>query len=194
MLQDLVRQGRPVFVPSGIHWTSYPVADWVNGFQDILGKELGKKLGKLEAKINDSNKYAFGIDSDLLSLANTFSLFPYYSSNYISFTSTAGEVAPNLFICGGSFNTRIFQSIYSPNFNTSPSYIWGDDTEWSWYNSEVRGMPEFLQNWVVASTKTDNYASILKKDAIIIEINQSMNYTAQLLFAQNLLNYINGGK
>lgn len=194
ILKDLVKQGQPVFIPSGIHWTSYPMADWINGFQDILGKQLGKKLGKLEATINDSNKYAFGIDSDLLSLANTFSLSPYYSSSYISFTSTVGEVAPNLFICGGSFNTRILQSIYSPDFNKSLSYIWGDDTEWSWYNSEVRGMPEFLQNWVVASAKTDNYDSILKKDAIVIEINQSMNNTTQLLFAQNLLDHINGGK
>jgi hypothetical protein len=125
ILQNLVKQGQPVFVPSGIHWTSYSMAEWINGFQDILGKQFGKKLGKLEATINDRSKYAFGVDSDLLSLANTFSLSPYYSSDYISFTSTIGEAAPNLFICGGSFNTRILQSIYSPSFNKSPLYIYG---------------------------------------------------------------------
>jgi len=192
MLQDLVKQGQPVFVPSGIHWTSYPMAEWINGFQDILGKQLGKKLGKLEITVNDSSMYALGIDSDLLSIANTFSLSPYYDSDYIRFTSTNGEATPNLFICGGSFITRLLQSIYSPDFNTSASYIWGDGTEWSWYNSEVRGMPGFFQTWVPVSAKTDDYSSILKKDAIIIEINQSMNDTAQLLFAQNLLNYIDG--
>lgn len=195
MLQDLAKQGQPVFVPSGIHWTSYTMAEWINGFQDILSKQLGKKLGKLEATINDSSKYALGIDSDLLSLANTFSLSPYYSSDYIHFTSTTGEVAPNLFICGGSFNTRLLQSIYSPDFNTSPSYIWGDDTEWSWYNSEVRGMPEYFHTWVTVSAKTDDYASILKKDVIVVEVNQSMKeYAHMLLFTQNLLDYLGGGK
>jgi hypothetical protein len=194
VLQDLVKQGQPVFVPSGIHWTSYPMAEWINGFQDILGKQLGKKLGKLEATVNDTNKYALGIDSDLLLLANTFSVSPYYDSIYIHFTSENGEVAPNLFICGGSFNTRILQSIYAPDFNTSTSYIWGNGTEWSWYDSEVRGMPGFFQTWEPVSANTDDYASILKKDAIVIEINQSMNKAAQLQFAQNLLNYMNEGK
>lgn len=193
-LQDLEKQGQPVFVPSGIHWTSYPMAKWINGFQDILGKQLGKNLGKLEATINDSSEYALGIDSDLLLLANTFSLSPYYSTSYMSFTSKPGEITPNLFICGGSFNTRILESIYSSKFNTSQTYIWGDDTEWSWYNNEVRGMPEFFQTWVPESAKTNDFASILKKDAIVIEINQSMNNEAQLQFAQNLLSYMDGGK
>lgn len=196
LYEEMKQDGHTVFTVGGIHWTLAPIAEYVNGLNALIEKQLGKKLGRIVVKSEEDIEGEMGIpsDSDLWDICwNALSVAPDYPSPNITLDSIQGEFAPNILNVGQSFSTALLNAIYHNVDKT----IW-NETYFSWYNSYVLRYPNSADvPWGERiSEKTDDFDHYLNMDVIIIEFLESTATpnAIQFEFVSNMLNYLKNGE
>lgn len=192
LIQQMKQDGHIVFTKGGTHWSLYPMAEYINGFNEYLEGLLGKKLGRITVTSAENKNGQMGIpeDRDIWDICwNALSVKPNYPSPNVTFGMTRGEFAPKVFTVGQSFSTILLSVIY----NNMENPVW-DETYFSWYNSYVLRYPnpDHLPWGERVEEETKDFEQYLNMDIIMIEfLETGANPDAtQFAFVSNMLNYL----
>lgn len=189
LFEEMKSNGEIVFTKGGTHWSSAPMAEYINGLNALLEKNLGTKLGRMIVENYDVKTGEMGIpdDSDIWDICwNAFYDVPNYPSPHISFSSTRGDAPLRIFTVGQSFTTVMLSVLYS----VEPP-VW-DETLFSWYNARVIQFPSDVPWGTQISEQTDDYEKYLSMDVILIDFLESGDGSVQFQFVENMLNYLEG--
>jgi len=195
LFEQMKRDSHIVFTKGGTHWSKYPLAEYINGLNEYIEGQLGKKLGRITVTSAEEKFGQMGIpaDRDIWDICwNALSAEPDYLSPNISFGTIPGEFKPRVFTIGQSFTTVILDPIY----NNMENPIWSE-TLFSWYNSYILRYPNTANlPWGERiAEKTNEYEKYLNMDVIMIEFLESSAHppATQFTFVSNLLDYLKKG-
>jgi hypothetical protein len=198
LLLEQKEEGKDIFVKGGTHWTASAVVPYFNQLTTVLNEKLQYPIGTIKT-IKETPVWSepFMADGDLETVLNLFpkslKIFPRYQfySPHIETISEPTECCPSVFVVGGSFNWTWLSMVYGKNgwLDNGTRPVFGI-TEFSYYNGFVTQYPENIH----ISETTENFASVLDKDIIIIEFNEQAIFpeAPQFRFIENLLEYMQG--
>lgn len=192
LIEQMKQDGHIVFTKGGIHWSQYPLPDYINGLNAVLEELLGEKLGRITVTSSE-NRYGvmgMGSDRDIWDICwNALYAEPDYLSPKITLDTTPGEFTPKVFTVGQSFTPIMLNAIYYNIKNP----VWSE-TDFSWYNSYVLRYPNPVNlPWGErAAEETNDFEQYLSKDVIIIEFLETTAAPSatQFEFVSNMLNYL----
>lgn len=179
--------GEIVFTKGGTHWSAASMAEYINGLNVLIEKNMHVKLGRMIVENYEvkTGEMGFPTDRDIWDISwNTFYAPPNYPSPHISFSGVSGEAPLRVFTIGQSF-TNVFLPVL---YNVS-SPIW-DETLFSWYNARVLKFPSNVPWGTQISEKTDDYEKYLGMDVILIDFLECGDGSTQFQFVDNMLNYL----
>ena len=188
LYEKLKQSGEIVFTKGGTHWSLVPMADYINGLNDIIHNNSGKSIPKIEEVSKYSSDTVMGSpdDDDILNLAfDCFHICYDNISPNISYKSTHGDRSISVFSVGQSFSTQILTTIFS----RFESPIWRSAL-FSWYNSRIIEYSGKCPLGKESLLSTNDYQTFLNNDVIIIEFLESGGGEAQFTFAQSMLDFL----
>lgn len=187
--------GEIVFTKGGTHWSAAPMAEYINGLNSLIERNLGTKLGRMIIENYAVKTGEMGIpsDRDIWDLAwNAFYYPANYPSPHISFSGISGKAPLRVFTVGQSFTNVLLPILYSVKFP-----VW-EETLFSWYNARVLKFPSDVPWGTQISAKTSDYEKYLGMDVILIDFLECGDGSCQFQFVDNMLNYLeknpNAGK
>jgi hypothetical protein len=176
-----------IFSVSGIHWTGSAISYFLPAFVQYLSTKLNYPLGSIITEKETLRlNTPFQSDGDLEDLLNLASPKYNFYSPHIELSSRSSLYRPNIFVCGGSFNWNWLNSIFG---NQNQGEVIFSKIDFSYYNSYIISYPEGNR----IADATDDFASIMENDIIVIELNEQAIHpdVPQFVFMENFLNYLN---
>ena len=190
LMEELKADGKIVFAKGGTHWTLAPIAEYVNGLNELIEQLLGRKTSRMVIESEEVLIGQMGTsdDSDIWKICwNAISAEPDYPSPNISFSTIPGDEPLRVFTVGQSFTTVMLSAIYS-----AQQPVW-DETYFSWYNSRVIQYPSDVPWGTQISEETNDFSAYLDMDVIIIDFMESGDGSTQFEFVNNMLEYLDEG-
>jgi hypothetical protein len=177
--------GKIVYQKNNSHWSRPSALRFFNSIILFLNAKSDNKIGTI---IVEDTAPIYGgrlswLEFDGL-LLNTIFTWHGFESPQFTVKYNLTDYRPDVFLCGDSYNWSYLNDI----FETGPYFF--NQFDFCWYNSWIQRYPGGAR----IADKADDYESIMKNDIIIIEFVESgiLPEIEQFIFAENLLNYLNG--
>jgi hypothetical protein len=176
-------KGKIIYTTFSSHWSRPASILFFNSAISFFNSTMDAKIGSIHT---ENERPVFGISSwydpgDGMIL-NIASGAYYFESPEFTLKVDQTDYRPNVFLCGGSYNWNLLFTLFS-----AEPFIF-NRLDFSYYNSFITRYPGSER----ISEDTNDYASIIKNDIIIIALlDRVISPDAkQFIFAENLLNYL----